>query len=143
MAKKDESKIVLERTYNVPLRRTWLYTPMYRRAKRAVNALKEFMMQHMKADRDNIRIGKYANLDIWKNGMQNPPHHIKVDAKKDDKGIVTVELVGAPKEAKKPSSKKKVVQKEISVEHDHKEIDEKVQEKSDAASKPKKQMKKA
>ena len=117
MAKKEESKIVLERTYNVPLRRTWLYTPRYRRAKRAVNALREFMARHMKAEFENIKVGKYANLEIWKNGIKNPPHHIKVDAKKDDKGIVTVEIVGAPKEIKKETKPSKPVKPHD--DHDH------------------------
>ena len=113
MAKKEkEAKIVLERTYNVPLRRRWMYTPKYKRAKKAVTTLKEFMIRHMKPAKDEkgrlqLKIGKYLNEEIWTRGMRNPPHHIKVDAKKDDKGLVTVELVGAPKEEKKEEKAKK------------------------------------
>lgn len=129
MAKKEESaKVVLERVYTVPLRRFWLYTPKYRRAKRAVNALKDFMMKHMKAT--EVKIGKYANQEIWKRGIKSPPHHIKVEAKKDDKGIVMVELVGAPTEKPKKEKKPKipketkleekvVPQKETIAHHDH------------------------
>lgn len=126
MAKKEkEAKIVLERTYNVPLRRRWRYVPKYKRAKKAVTTLKDFMIRHMKPGTDEkgrllLKIGKYANDYIWKHGMRNPPHHIQVDAKKDEKGLVMVELVGAPKEeekkAKKETKKPKEVKKETKPE---------------------------
>ncbi len=108
MAKKeDKPKVVLERTYNVPLRKEWMHAPKYKRAKKAVKALREFMMRHMKSE--DIRIGNYANLEIWKRGIKSPPHHIKVTAKKDDAGTVFVELVGAP--AAKPKEARKKVTK--------------------------------
>ncbi len=108
--KKDEPKIVLERTYNVPLRREFLNAPRYKRAKKAVNGLRRFLKRHMKAvSLKDIKIGKYANLEIWKHGIKNPPHHIKVNVKKDDKGIIKAELVGAPEE--KPVEVKKPVKK--------------------------------
>ncbi|MBW2982026.1 60S ribosomal protein L31 [Candidatus Woesearchaeota archaeon] len=113
MAKKEkEAKIVLERTYNIPLRRRFRYTPKYKKAKKAVTTLREFMIKHMKPGKDEkgriqLKLGKYLNEELWKNGMRNPPHHIKVDAKKDEKGKVTVELVGAPVEEKKEEKKPK------------------------------------
>ncbi len=109
MAKKEENKIVLERTYNVPLRRDFLKAPKYKRAKKAVSALKAFLVKHMKSD--DVRIGKYANLKIWENGIRNPPHHIQVIAKKDEKGVVKADLVGAPVE-KLPEPKKTVKKEE-------------------------------
>ena len=111
MAKKEkEAKIVLERTYNVPLRRRWHYVPRYKRAKKAITTLKVFLIKHMKPGKDEkgrilLKLGKYLNEDVWKHGMKNPPHHIQVDAKKDEKGLVTVELTGAPKEEKKEEKK--------------------------------------
>jgi len=114
MAKKEkEAKIVLERTYNVPLRRGWMYTPKYKRAKKAVTTLKEFIIRHMKPAKDEkgkiqIKIGKYLNEEIWTRGMRNPPHHVKIDAKKDDKGLVTAELTGAPVEKEKKPKKKEI-----------------------------------
>ena len=109
--KKKESKNVLERAYNVPLRREWLKVPKYKRAKKTIKALKEFMIRHMKSE--DIKIGKYLNTEIWKHGMRNPPHHVKVNAVKNDEGVVRVELVGAPEEKKvvkkdKPEAKKEV-----------------------------------
>jgi len=126
MAKKEkEAKIVLERTYNVPLRRRWRYAPRYKKAKKAVTTLKEFIIKHMKPAKDEkgrilLKIGKYANDEIWKHGMKNPPHHIKVDSKKDEKGLVTVELTGAPKEEEK-KPKKKEEKKETKEEVEKKE----------------------
>ncbi|MBI2101328.1 60S ribosomal protein L31 [Candidatus Woesearchaeota archaeon] len=105
MAKKEEaSKIILERTYNIPLRRETLKAPSYRKAKKAITAIREFIGRHMKSE--NIAIGRYLNLKIWEHGIKNPPHHVKVTASKDDKGKVFVELVGAPKEAKAEEKKK-------------------------------------
>jgi large subunit ribosomal protein L31e len=107
MAKKDKKpEVKLERVYNVPLRKEWLKVPKYRRAKKALTALKQFLAKHMKADISNVKIEKYANLKVWERGMKNPPHHIKVIAKKDDTGVVRAELEGAPVEKKKEIPKK-------------------------------------
>ena len=65
MAKKTEDKLTLERVYNVPLRREFMKVPRYRRAKRAVSALKQFIAKHMKAE--EIKLGEYVNLELWKN----------------------------------------------------------------------------
>ena len=101
--KKKEAKTVLERTYNVPLRKEWSKAPDWRRAKKAITALKAFVARHMKSD--NVKIGKYANLELWKHGIRNPPHHIKVDCTKFDDGKVIAELTGAPKEEPKETPK--------------------------------------
>ena len=61
---------------------------------------------------DNVSIGKYLNLKIWSHGARNPPHHVKVNAIKDDKGKVLVEIVDAPKEKPKIVESKKAVKKE-------------------------------
>ena len=115
MAKKDEKKekkSVLERVYNVPLRKKYLCAPNWKRTNRAVSALREFVKKHMKAT--EVKIGKYANLELWKHGIKNPPHHIKINCKKDEDGIVRVELVGAPEE--KPKEEKKKLKKEKETE---------------------------
>ncbi len=115
MAKKTEEKN-LERTYNIPLRKEWLRVPKYKRAKKAVAGLRKFLVRHMKSE--NVLIGKYANLEIWKHGIKNPPHHILIKAVKDDKGVVKAELVGAPEEKnaeeKRPEIKKEEPKKEVS-----------------------------
>jgi ribosomal protein L31E len=56
---------------------------------------------------ENIKLGKYLNLELWKHGIKNPPSRVKVNVTKDDKGVVTAELFGTPKEEKKVEAPKK------------------------------------
>ena len=100
---------ILERTYNVPLRKEFLKVPKYKRAKKAVKALKQFLVKHMKSD--DVKIGRYLNDEIWKHGIKNPPHHVKLNAVKDKEGLVTAELVGAPAEKKEEDEKKEETKK--------------------------------
>jgi large subunit ribosomal protein L31e len=94
-----------ERTYTVPLRREWLKVPRYRRAKKAAIALREFLQRHMKSE--DVKLGKELNLELWKHGMRNPPHHVKLTALKDEKGIVRANLYGKPIELPKKEEPKK------------------------------------
>lgn len=131
-AAKDAEEIVLERVYNVPLRREWLKVPKYMRAKKAGKALREFLEKHMKSD--NVKIGKYANLKIWEHGIKNPPHHIQVNVIKQKDGTVFAELVGAPKEEKVASVLRKARAKfekkpKKTKEAPKSEIEEKIEEK--------------
>jgi len=113
MAKKEDkkkAKIVLDRVYNIPLRKKYQKAPRWKRTNRAVRAVREFVAKHMKSD--NVKIGKYLNLELWKHGIRNPPHHIKVNCRKEEEGIVKVELVGAPEEKPKEPKKKEKKEKE-------------------------------
>ena len=114
--KKETSKIILERTYNIPLRQETLKAPKYRKAKKAVTAVRQFIAHHMKSG--DIKIGRHLNLKIWEHGIKNPPHHVKITATKDDKGKVLVELEGAPKEEPKADEKKKPAKKEEKIVKD-------------------------
>ncbi len=138
MAKKEEtSKPVLERIYTIPLRKETLKVPSFKKANKAAKTVKEFISKHMKSS--NVVIGKYLNLKIWNHGAKNPPHHVKVNVVKDDKGKVIVELFGAPKEVPKVEEKKKVVKKEeVKIEEKpeeklEKEIEEVKEEKAEEA----------
>ena len=82
----------IERTYTIPLRKEWLKSPKYRRAKKAVTAIKDFLIKHMKSE--DIRLGKYLNEELWKHGIKNPPCRIKVNVIKDDENIVRAEIFG-------------------------------------------------
>lgn len=129
MAKKKEDKkssIVLERVYNVPLRKEFAKAPRWNRAKKATKALKEFLAKHMKSE--DVKIGKYLNEELWKHGIKNPPHHVKVEAKKDSNGRVTAELVGAPKEQPKKEAKKKAKPKKAEKAETKEEILEEKEE---------------
>ena len=110
MAKKEETaKIVLERVYNVPLRKEFQKVARWRKTEKAVTALRQFVVKHMKSE--DVKIGKYANQLLWKNGIKNPPHHIKVNAKKDDKGKVVVELAELSARDKRDIDKLKSLEK--------------------------------
>jgi len=118
MAKKEEkSKVVLEREYIIPLRKEFQKAPKYKRAKKTIKALKEFLAKHMKSD--NIKIGKYLNLKVWEHGIKNPPHKVKVKVEKFDDGLIKAELVGAP--AEKPKKEKKQTAKKTEKIEDKKE----------------------
>jgi len=119
---KKEIKTVLERVYNVPLRKAWLKVPRYRRAKKAVYALRKFIARHMKTDEEKVKVSKWVNEEIWKHGIKNVPHHIKVKTTKDSDGFVKIEVLELPKKAileekrkteafKKKESKKSFMQK--------------------------------
>src|SRR3989338_4841187 len=99
----------VERTYNVPLRVEWLKAPKYRRAKKALIGLRQFIAKHMKSD--EVLIGQYANEAIWKNGIQCPPHHLKVSVLKQADGKVYVELFGKPIVTEKKEDKKYLAEK--------------------------------
>ncbi len=97
----------MERMYNVPLRKEFLKVPKYKRAKKAVTALREFLIRHMKSE--NIIIGKDVNEYIWDKGIENPPHHVKIIAKKeDDKVFVSL---ADKKESKAEKEKKEKLEK--------------------------------
>ena len=104
MAKAKTNEKSLERTYNVPLRKEYMKAPRWNRTKKAVTALRQFLAKHMKSE--NVRLSKELNEAMWKHGIKNPPHHIKVKAVKDDKGVVKAELMGAEKPASKKAEKK-------------------------------------
>ncbi len=105
-SKKEETKIVLERTYNIPLRKEYQKSPKWKRAKKAVIALREFLVRHMKSE--DVKLGPALNEKVWQHGVRNPPHHVKVTVTKDDKGTVKAELFGV--EVKKTSKVKETKQ---------------------------------
>jgi large subunit ribosomal protein L31e len=107
MAKKDDKpKITIERTYNIPLRKEFQKVPKYKRAKKAVTALRKFLTRHMKSDK--IKLGKHLNELVWNNGIKNPPHHVNVSVVKEDNGTVRAELIGKPIYEDEPVKPKKV-----------------------------------
>ncbi len=100
--KKTKTTDKLEREYVIPLRREWKKVPRYRRAEKAIKAIKEFLVRHMKVrDRDlnKIKIDKYLNEEVWFKGIKKPPAKIKIKAIKE-KDIVRAELVDYPEKIK-------------------------------------------
>lgn len=121
-----------ERIYTIPLRRKILVSPSYKRSSKAISAIRSFLMKHMKVN--DVKIGKYLNLEILKHGRKNPPSKIKVKAIKEkikvkDKEIeiVRVDLVNAPVE--KINEVKKINKKEeVKVSEESKKEETKVEE---------------
>lgn len=103
----------MERTYVIPLRREFRKVPKYKRAKKAVKGVKDFLTRHMKPGPDTMpKLGRYLNLELWKHGIRNPPPRVKVIATRDEKGQVWAELFGAPVDKPKEAPKKKESSKE-------------------------------
>ena len=92
----------VERTLTINIRKEILKVPKYKRAKKAVTAVREFLQQHMKATQKNVKLGKHLNLKLWEHGIKNPVTRVTVLAKKDDKGIVTAELPNIPVKKQRP-----------------------------------------
>ena len=84
MKKEITSKI--EREYVIPLREQVMKVPRYKRAKKAIRTIREFLVKHMQIrdrDLDKIKLDRYLNEMIWSRGIQSPPHKIKVKAIKE------------------------------------------------------------
>jgi len=95
-----------EKIYVIPLRRDFLKAPNYKRSERAISTIREFLIRHTKAEQ--VKIGRYLNLEIWKHGRKNPPGKIKVKVLKQD-NITKVELIDKPfEEVKKQPEEDKV-----------------------------------
>jgi ribosomal protein L31E len=105
---------MIERTYNVPLRAGFRNTARYKKTKKAVTTLREFLQQHMKSDK--ILIGRNLNKFLWKDGIKNPPHHVKVTVIKEDDGTVKAELLGFKYEHLTKAEKDKATEKKEKAE---------------------------
>ena len=94
----------IEREYVIPLREKVRVVPRYKKTPKAVKTIKEFLARHMRVkDRDlkKIKIDKHLNELLWRRGIKNPPHKIKVRAIKDSKtDIVRVEAITLPEKIK-------------------------------------------
>lgn len=103
---KKEAAIVLERTYNVPLRKEYQKAPRWKRTEKAVVALRQFLARHMKSE--IVLLSPALNEQLWLHGIKNPPHHVKVTVTKNEKGEVNADLFGVKKaEPKEAKTKKK------------------------------------
>lgn len=123
--KKGNKVEAIERTYNVPLRKEFLKVPRWNRAHKAVKAMKEFLVKHMKSD--DVKISTDISKAIWYRGALSPPHHVKITVTRNDKNEVRAELYGAKKKVETkgkkvknevaPEVKKEVVKEEVKKEN--------------------------
>jgi len=128
--------VELKREYVVPLRRKVNTVPKWRRSKKAVSVLNDFVKKHMKTD--NVVICSELNEKIWQNGIKNPPGKVSVIAFKTqikgvEKTFVNLLEVGVDKHLKnhnlvtaevKPEVAKKEVKKETKTEVKDAEVKE-------------------
>jgi large subunit ribosomal protein L31e len=80
-----------EKVMNITLKKTKA-APRSKKAKRAINEIREHVIRHMKAEEDKIWIDHRLNEAIWANGIHSPPMHITVKAVKFEDGLVEVSL---------------------------------------------------
>jgi len=78
-----------EKTFIINLRREFSKKPIYRRAKKAVTAVKEYISKHLKVK--EVKIANDLNMKIWERGRRHPPPKIKVKAIVKE-GIAYVQL---------------------------------------------------
>jgi len=86
----EEEEILDERFYTIPLGKVKI-AKRYKRAKRAINLVREFLIRHFKAE--GLKIEPELNEYIWSRGIEKPPRKVKVRATKDKFGVVTAYLV--------------------------------------------------
>ncbi len=90
----------IKREYVIPLRRKTRKAPKWRRSKKAVSVLREFIRKHMKTER--VVICNELNEKIWENGIKNPPGKVEVEVAKinvegEELSIVNLKEVGVDK----------------------------------------------
>ena len=70
---------------------------------------------------EDVKLSKKLNEHVWKHGIRNPPHHVKVTVSKDEKGVVNADLFGEEKVSKKSAPKAaKVEEKKAEVKEEAK-----------------------
>ncbi len=88
-----EEEIELERLYTINLYKAFSKAPSRKRAKKAIRYIKEFLIQHMKAESEEwVYLDQALNERIWENGIRNPPRKLRVRTTRSIDGIVRVFL---------------------------------------------------
>ncbi|MEM2969154.1 MAG: 50S ribosomal protein L31e [Candidatus Bathyarchaeia archaeon] len=100
--KEEDEDIVEERIYTIPLVKA-LARPPKKRAPRAMQLIREFIIKHMKLEipveaeeekeeLPKLVISNEVNEKVWSRGIERPPRKIRVRAAKDKDGNVTLYL---------------------------------------------------
>ncbi|MEA1908818.1 MAG: 50S ribosomal protein L31e [Euryarchaeota archaeon] len=80
-----------EQVYTIPLRSV-KRTARWKRSKRAIKDVRAYLVRHMKADVENVKLDRTINEAIWRRGAQKPPRRIRVRAIRFEDGAVEAEL---------------------------------------------------
>src|SRR3989344_4466685 len=92
----------LERIYTIPLRRAAMKVPHYKRARKGIVTIKEFIARHMKVplrDVSNVKLDMHLNNYLWFRGPDHTPARIKVKAVREG-SIVHVRFVEVPEQVR-------------------------------------------
>ena len=132
----------LERVYTINLGKV-LLSPNNRRAKRAINMIREFARHHMKTE--DVRIDEDLAHQIWKRGIKHPPRKVRVRMTKTEEGYVLIapyeeELETKVTPEEKPTKLEEKAKEEVKPKKKSKEVAAKVEEKveKEVTEKPKK-----
>ncbi|MGI0083308.1 MAG: 50S ribosomal protein L31e [Nitrosopumilaceae archaeon] len=126
----------VERVYTINLGKVVL-SPNNRRAKRAINMIREFAARHMKSE--NIKIEEDVSHLVWSRGIRHPPRKIRVKLTKDEDGSVLISKYQEETKAKKEEivEEKPKAQIETTEEKPVEKKEEKVEAKPDKLAKEK------
>ena len=130
--KKIEPLEKIEREYIIPLRTKWKKVPRYKRANKAIKAIKEFLVRHMKVrdrDLDKVKLDKYLNEFVWTRGIRKPPIKIKVRAIKEG-NLVRVELSEMPEKMKFKQARLEKIEKKAAEMGKKRKKEERLEEKT-------------
>lgn len=98
-----------KRVHIIPIRREVVRAPRWKRAKRAINIIREYVQKHYRTD--DVIIGKHLNEKIWERGSRKPPMKVKVVAVKTDKRVsLELEEKYEEKKEEKKTVKEKVAE---------------------------------
>ena len=114
-----------------------------RRAKRAINMIREFARHHMKTE--DVRIDEDLAHQIWKRGIKHPPRKVRVRMTKTEEGYVLIapyeeELETKVTPEEKPTKLEEKAKDKVKPKEESKEVAAKVEEKvkKEVIEKPKK-----
>ena len=116
-----------DRVYTINLGKV-LLSPNNRRAKRAINMIREFARHHMGIS--EVKIDMDVSHIIWSKGIRSPPRKIRVRMRKTDEGNILISKYEAD-----PTAPSKVEDAKAKPD-DTKKIPAKDDTKADAGSKP-------
>ncbi len=121
----------LIRTYVVPLRKKTKLAPRWRRSKKAMRVLKEFVEKHMKCE--NIIVCAELNVHIWNRGAKNPPGKVeivchKTTLNKKEMVLVNLKSVGIKEQLDWYEVSKQIPKVEKEEKKETKNTDSKIQD---------------
>ncbi|MEK6838433.1 MAG: 50S ribosomal protein L31e [Candidatus Thermoplasmatota archaeon] len=80
-----------ERVLTIPLRIS-RRAPRTKRTPRAIKAIREYVIRHLKAKSEDVWIDPEVNRLLWARGIQRPPRSVQLKAIKFEDGRVEVSL---------------------------------------------------